>query len=122
MRVLRARTLALLGFAARMMVLCVLLFAPLACLRLCQLSHEIARVDANIGATILCSTNAEAAPPHESLINDIQRVLAALTDFIPAQANIVTPLAALRLILLFMLPLHCGLPKRPTPPPRCLAH
>ena len=65
---------------------------------------------------------ARAAPSHDSLISDIQRVLAALTDFIPAQANIVSPLAALGLTLLVMLSIHSGAPQKTTPPPRGLAH
>ncbi len=120
MRVPRARIVALLGFAARMMVLCVLSFAPLACLRLCQFSQAIAR--AGNRAEVLCSTGADAAPAHDSLINDIQRVLAALTDYIPAPTHIITPLAALGLNLSVLLLLHCGSPKNPTPPPRYLAH
>ena len=103
-----------------MTVLCVLSFAPLACLRMCQFSHAITPATAD--ATMLCSTNTNAAPSQDSLISDIQRVLAALTDCVPAQANIVTPLAALGLTLLVMLSIHRGAPKKITPPPRSLAH
>ncbi len=103
-----------------MIVLCVLSFAPLACLRLCQFSHAITH--ANVGTTALCSSAAETTPAHDSLINDIQRVLAALTDCIPALTTIVAPLAALELTVLLMLMTHFDLQKNPTPPPRCLAH
>jgi len=97
---------------ARTLVLLVLIFAPLICLRFCQLRHAFAAHQQYMtcGDSVL--------PTDDSLLHDVQQLLSALTEFIPA--------AALIAFAILVLPrwspciAHSIAPQRrvPVPPPR----
>ena len=112
--------------AARWIVLLVLTFAPLVCLRFCQLSHMLAQhthgdpalISAASCASQNLSGNANELPAEGGLMREIQRMLAGLTEFVPAIASI-TMLLILRRHAPVARPrqlAHVG--DIPTPPPR----
>jgi hypothetical protein len=102
-----------LGGGARTLVLLVLTFAPLVCLRFCQLQHARA---AHAPPHILCG---EDTPPiDDSLLHDVQQLLSALTEFIPAAALLVFALLALPRPAVVVLRTFAPHRRVPTPPPR----
>lgn len=112
--------------AARSIVLLVLAFAPLACLRFCQLSHLLAQHThgdpALIGVAICASASlgnsADALPAEGGLMRDIQRMLTGLTEFVPAIISLTALMITCRRTSLsrpVRLTHACDIP---TPPPR----
>jgi hypothetical protein len=66
---------------ARNLVLLVLVFAPLVCLRVCEIRHALAQ---HAHADVLC--DADAVPSENAFLHDVQQLLHALTEFVPAAA------------------------------------
>ncbi len=100
---------------SRSLVLLVLAFAPLICLRFCELRHAFAHT-ASVGCDI--SIPADDGPADDGFIHDIQRLLSSLTEFILCAVVLV----AARIIQ--AQPAHLEPRARtsqrrvPTPPPR----
>ena len=81
---------------ARAIALLVLTFAPLVCLRICQLRHVIAQSAMTAHATTPadCAPETGSLPDDGALMRDIQRMLMALTEFLPGVMTLVLVLAA----------------------------
>lgn len=98
--------------AARSLVLLVLAFAPLVCLRFCELRHSHAAHKTHL----LCGEN--TLPIDDSLLKDVQQMLSALTEFIPAAALLVFALLALPRPAVVVLRTFAPHRRVPTAPPR----
>ena len=110
-----------LKLAARTIVLCVLSFAPLACLRLCQIRHALAQTNTAAQAA-LCLPGGHAPAQPDTLLQDIQRLLAALTDFVPSRAAFVLFAAVLAFPASMALAARRRIIDTHKPPPRsCFA-
>ncbi|MCX6018626.1 MAG: hypothetical protein NTZ50_09030, partial [Chloroflexi bacterium] len=110
---------------SRSLVLLVLAFAPLICLRFCELRHAFAHT-ASVGCDISIPADdgpaddgpADDGPADDGFIHDIQRLLSSLTEFILCAVVLV----AARIIQ--AQPAHLEPRARtsqrrvPTPPPR----
>ncbi len=97
---------------ARTLVLLVLAFAPLVCLRVCQLRHALVAHEQHI----LCDV--PTLPTNDSLLHDVQQLMSALTEFIPAVALIAFAMVALPRGAAAAASDFTPLRRVPVPPPR----
>jgi len=99
---------------ARNLVLLVLVFAPLVCLRFCQIRHAQSMHVA--AADLLCEGEAPLAD--SAFLHDIQQLLSALTEFVPAVTVAAFALAIHAYDGRAPLPLRETARRVPAPPPR----